>query len=309
MEPSTEADRSSVRGTELAFARWLSEDLGGVDAADLSAHLRCLRDSRRDLLARRGETRPDRVVTELDAADVELLVAQAVRQAELDGFDRAGEVRATCALWARYVNFLLAAGWWTGDRAQLPDLATALCRPARGGLLGRGAHTVRTGLPVELAPLRRTGLVRDAEDVLRGRAAGTARMREVLVQLGFLRPGGGRGPRWASWDSPHDVDAAFARRRLVIAEVAHVVRRDPGTGYALALATSDVPAEVTRGGRLLAELVGAGRLAPLVAGGVLPAAPGRRIARGLQPAVHVGLTRLADDGVLDLDGPELARAG
>ncbi|GAA0287398.1 hypothetical protein [Kineococcus aurantiacus] len=309
MEPLTAADRTNVRRVEAAFARWLSDDLGLLDPADLGAHLHRLRDSRRDLLARRGEQRPDRVVTELDLRDVGLLVEQAGRQAELDGTDRATEVRATCALWTRYVNFLLAAQAWTGDRAALPDLAQVLQRPARGGLLGRGAHSVRSGLPVEITPLRRTPLVRDAEDVLRGRATGTARLRAVLVELGYLRPDGGRGPQWAAWDSPRDVDAAFARRRLVVAEVAHAVRQDPGAGYVLALATSSLPAEVARGGRALADLVGAGRLEALVRGGVVPSRAPWRIVRGLQPAVHVGLTRLADDGVLHLDVTDLPLAG
>ncbi|WP_432565108.1 hypothetical protein [Kineococcus sp. SYSU DK003] len=284
----------TLRAVEQAFAAWLGDELGHPAGHDVVAAVGA---SRRDLLRRRGESRPDRVVTSLDPGDVDLLMAQAWARAEATGTDRSAETAATCALWRRYVSFLRARGRWTGAEDRTVD--DLLRRPPRDGLLGRGAHTLRTPPTAELARLQRTRLVRDAEDVLRGRAPGDAGLRGVLTDLGLLRATGERGPRWASWDSHVAAHAAQARRRIVVAEVVRVVRADPAAGYVLALSTSAEPADVALGGRLLRDLVTDGRLAPLVAGEVLPDRIPWRIARGAQPAVHVGLTRLADDGLLE----------
>jgi hypothetical protein len=304
-------EQRTVREVDRSFAQWLAEQCPHLGSEDLAAHLRTWRDSRREVLAARGEGSLDRVLTSLDPADVAALVRAAWRRADLDGLDRRSEAAAVAVVWLHHLAFLRERGEWRGgDDAAAALAATATDR--RGGLLGRGAHTARLSLPVELVPLRRTRVVRDAEEVLRGRAAGTPWLRAQLTALGFLRPDGGRGPQWPAWDSARDVDAAFARRRLVVADLVHLLRHDPAVATALALATSDLPAEVAEGGRRLRDLVSTGRATELVAGGVVPGRSPWRVVRGLQLSVHVALTRLADEGALDLEDPQdraEARAG
>ena len=161
-------------------------------------------------------------------------------------------------------------------------------------------------MPLELRQLRRTRLVQEAEDVLRGRVVGSARARAQLQRLGLLTATGDRGEHRPRWDSPREEDAASARRRLVVDEVVRVVRADPAgeaLAPALALTTSSAPPDVAEGSRRLAVLVGAGRAGALVEAGVLPQRAPWRIAGGLHPAVHVALTRLVDD-----EPPTVARA-
>lgn len=294
-------EQRTVRAVDGSFAQWLAVQFPHLGTDELAAHLRTWRDSRRDLLHARGESRTDRVVTSLDPADVGTLVRCAHRRAELDGLDRRAEAGAVADLWARYVNFLRGQDAWTGGSDGCAALEVVLRTASRHGLLGRGAHTARLSLPVELAPLRRTRVVQDAEEVLRGRAEGTAWLRAQLTALRLVHPDGRRGEQWPAWDSPRAVDAAFARRRLVVAELTHHLRHDPVAAHALALATSHVPAEVAAGGRRLRDLVATGRLDDLVATGVVPGRGPWRIVRGLQLSVHVALTRLADEGALDLD--------
>jgi len=105
------------------------------------------------------------------------------------------------------------------------------------------------------------------------------------------------------------VDAACARRRLVVVEVVRVLGGpEPSCARALALATSSHPAEVGEGGRLIEGLVRSGNLRELVVAGVVPDRGPWRIPRGLQRSVHVALSRLVDAGVLDADlDPQLPR--
>ncbi|WP_328293528.1 hypothetical protein OG218_12400 [Kineococcus sp. NBC_00420] len=318
--PSPSGDHA-VRRVERAFAEWLTthEPSQHVGVGDLALRLQVLRTSRRDLARRRGDRHPDRVLTTLVPDDVELLVAQSRRAAEWWGLESVAEVRATCRSWLDYLRFLVESGRWEGDRGTAAAVRDALLRrlrTERGELLASGGHTVRTSFPVELAQLQRTRLVREAEDVLRGRTPGTPRLRAQLEDLGFGQEDGRRGPRWPSWDSPQEADAACARRRLVVAEVVRVVRTlhhgdDDDHARTLALATSESPADVAEGGRRLEAAVSAGALAGLVRAGVVPVARPWRIARGLQHSVHVALSRLVDEGVLDgeLRRPVLAVAG
>lgn len=314
--PSPSGDHA-VRRVERAFAEWLTtqESSQHLGVGDLALRLQVLRTSRRDLARRRGDRHPDRVLTTLVPDDVELLVAQSRRAAEWWGFESVAEVRGTCRAWLEYLRFLVESGRWEGDRGTAAAVRGALLRrlrTERGELLASGGHTVRTSFPVELAQLQRTRLVREAEDVLRRRTPGTPRLRAQLEDLGFVRDDGRCGPRWPSWDSPQEADAACARRRLVVAEVVRVVRTlDDEHARTLALATSESPADVAEGGRRLEAAVSAGALAGLVRAGVVPVARPWRIARGLQHSVHVALSRLVDEGVLDgeLRRPVLATAG
>ncbi len=303
-----------MREVDRSFAQWLAGRAPHLGTDELAAHLRTWRDSRRDLLRARGEDRTDRVLTALDTGDVGTLVRCAHLRAELDGLDRRAEAAALAAVWVRYVVFLRELGAWTGDEHGVAALWAVAATERRDGLLGRGTHTVRSGLPVELGPLRRTRVVQDAEDVLRGRTAGAPWLRARLIALDYLRPDGRRGPQWPAWDSARAEDAAFARRRLVVAELVHLLRHDRAAALALALATSEVPAEVAAGGRRLRELVATGHATELLATGVVPGRSPWRVPRGLQLSVHVALTRLADEGALDLDRHEsgsgaAARAG
>lgn len=294
-------EQRTVRAVDGSFAQWLALQSPHLGTEELAAHLRTWRESRRDLLHARGESRTDRVLTALDAADVGTLVRCTHRRAELDGLDRRAEAGAVADLWVRYVDFLRERDAWTGGVDAREALTLVLRAATRGGLLGRGAHTARLSLPVELAPLRRTRVVRDAEEVLRGRSEGTPWLRAQLTALGLVHRDGRRGEQWPAWDSPRAVDAAFARRRLVVAELTHLLRHEPVGAHALALATSHVPAEVAAGGRRLRDLVATGRLDDLVATGVVPGRGPWRVVRGLQLSVHVALTRLADEGAVDFD--------
>ena len=314
--PSPSGDHA-VRRVERAFAEWLTthETSRHLEVGDLAVRLQVLRTSGRDLARRRGDRRPDRVLTTLVPGDVDLLVAQSRRSAEWWGLESVAEVRATCRSWLDYLRFLVESELWEGDRrtaAAVHDALLRRLRTERGELLAGGGHTVRTSFPVELAQLQRTRLVREAEDVLRGRSRGTPGLRAQLEDLGFGQEDGRRGPRWPSWDSAQEVDAACARRRLVVAEVVRVLRTlDDDHARTLALATSESPADVAEGGRRLEAAVSAGALAELVRAGVVPVARPWRIARGLQHSVHVALSRLVDEGVLDgeLRRPVLAAAG
>lgn len=315
--PSASGEHA-VHRVERAFAEWLTTHGTSrhLEVGDLAVRLQVLRTSRRDLARRRGDQHPDRVLTTLVPDDVELLVAQSRRAAEWWGLESVAEVRATCRSWLEYLRFLVESGLWEGDRgtaAAVHDALLRRLRTERGELLASGGHTVRTSFPVELAQLQRTRLVREAEDVLRGRTPGTPRLRAQLEDLGFGQDGR-RGPRWPSWDSTQEVDATCARRRLVVAEVVRVLRAledDGDRARTLALATSESPADVAEGGRRLEAAVSAGALAGLVRAGVVPVARPWRIARGLQHSVHVALSRLVDEGVLDgeLRRPVLAAAG
>lgn len=310
------SEAHSVRQLELAFGEWLAGRDGyrHLEAVDRGDHLRAFGDSRRDLLRRRGERSSDRALTSFTAQDVDLLVARSRAQAERFAVDRLLDLKATCRLWSEYLGFLVETGAWAGPQSWRPVRAALGRHDAaeRGALLGRGGHSVRTSFPVELSQLRRTPLVRAAEEVVRGRSEGPPALREQLESLGFLGRDGRRGDRRRSWDSAEEVDAGVARRRLVVAEVVRVLRTvEPGCSVTLALATSSHPADVAEGARRLEALVGTGRLGELVAAGVLPATAPWRIARGLQHSVHVALTRLVDEGVLDEDlrGPSLRAAG
>jgi hypothetical protein len=294
------ADQQSIRRMQQDYAQWLLDTHGSRfgTTQDLAAELQALGDSRRDLLTRRGERHHDRDLRFLEPEDVQHLREQAWLLAEDEGLDRVGRLAVTAHGWRTYLGFLAAAGRWEGTAADLQRVRELLTVAPRTGLLGRGAHTLQNSRPVELPALQRTALVRTAEDVLRGRASGGPALTASLVALGYRTAAGRRGPRWSSWDSPRAAEAGAARRRLVVAAVRESVRADPGAGFALAMTTSSVPTEVALGGRVLADVVAAGRLPDLVAGGVLPDRAPWRIVRGLQLSVHVGLTRLSDDGAL-----------
>jgi len=295
MEPFA-ADQQDVRRMQRDYAQWLLATQGSrFPTTDvLATELRALGESRRDLLTRRGE-RGDRDLRCFDLEDVGLLRAQAWLAAEREGLDRIEAQNRVSRLWQNYLRFLLATARWEGAATEVRRTRESLSVAPRAGLLGRGAVNPSSG---DLPALQRTALVRHAEDVLRGRSPGTPEFLNTLAELGFRTSAGRRGTSWSQWDSARPVEASVARRRLLVATVRDVVRADPGAGFALAMVTSSVPTEVALGGRMLADVVGAGRLPGLVSGGVLPGKAPWRVARGVQPAVHVGLTRLADDVAL-----------
>lgn len=291
--------QQDVRRMQQDYAQWLLDTQGSrFPTTDvLAAELSALGESRRDLLLRRGE-RGDRNVRRFDLEDIAHLRAQAWHAAERDGQDRVVTQARVARVWQTYLRFLIATARWEGPATEVRGIREALTVAPRPGLLGRGPSLGQHPSAGELPALQRSALVRHAEDVLRGRSPGDAGFARTLAELGYRSPAGRKGPTWWQWDSTRVIEAATARRRLVVVSVRDAVRADPGAGFAVAMVTSSVPTEVALGGRMLADVVASGRLPGLVSGGVLPSRAPWRIARGMQPAVHVGLTRLADDGAL-----------
>lgn len=297
MEPTDQ------RRQDLAFEEWLASDprFLHLDPVETVARLGT---SRRDLLDRRGERR-ERLLTHLVLRDVDRLLAQARARAETAATDRRAEARALCGVWTVHLEFLVRSRRWTGTAEEAGELAAALTVPPRTGLLAVDLA------PVELRALQRTPIVRAAEDVLRGRSVGEVGLRARLVDLGYRTALGRPGPCWSAWDAVREEEAAAARCRLVVAETVRVLRPDPAAALVLARAVSGRPTEVARGAPQLEELVGTGRLRDLVAAGIVPSRAPWRLGRGLRPAVHVALTRLADDGLLEAASwpAELAEVG
>ncbi len=186
--------------------------------------------------------RTDRVVTSLDAADVGTLVRCAHRRADLDGLDRRAEAGAVADLWT---------GTWSSSADRTRGRARpTVARPWRWCCGPRPGRSARQGCPHRTAQPARRALAPAPDPRRPGRRGGPAWpgrgnpwLRAQLTALGLVPRRASRGAV-AGVGLARDVDAAFARRRLVVAELTHLLRHDPAAAHALALATSHVPAEV-----------------------------------------------------------------